>query len=560
MAGQKASQAGAIRTEERLGDEVVADATEDLARAFARDPSDRRVVVVDGCGARVAMRHGHLVIDDGVGRYRRTRRYNRATGDLRRIVILAKDGYVTLDALSWCRSMKAAVIVVDPFDAALLLASAAEGVDDPRLRRAQAIAGSTDDHPVGLAIVQRLLSSKLAGEVAVSRAAFQRTDVADTIGDLAAAIGDVSSISECRQLEASAAAAYFSAWVGSDATRVSFATRDVRRVPEHWRGYNGRRSVIGSGNTNRRADRPLNALLNYCFALANAEAALAATVVGLDAGMGLLHLDTRGRQSMALDLLEPVRPIVERFVLDLVATRTFRRGDFIEQQDGSVILGSTLRAELAESLPEWSKSVAPHAESVAHSLGELVATDYHVTAPLTGAKRRAAVARVKARNATSGAQRLRVAAHPTRSKSPGLPVAPSCVDCGGPLVRSRHLRCPSCWEKTPSQSQEVRQQRGQAISAARTAQEAWRAEHPEAVINRADFLATITPRLREIPLKEIMRAAGVTKAAASDYRRRKHVPHPSYWPALVELVGLDPTTSVATTKGPLHAARGPASR
>jgi CRISPR-associated endonuclease Cas1 len=539
MAEHKANQADLTATDEGIGTEIVADAISDLERAFARDAVDRRVVVVDGCGARVAMRHGHLVIDDGVGRYRRTRRYNRATGDLRRIVILARDGYLTLDALSWCRSMKVAVIVVDSFDAELLLASAADGLDDPRLRRAQAIAGSTDDHPVGLDIVQRLLAFKLAGEVSVSRGVLRRTDVADTIEQLADAMGDAASISECRQLEASAAAAYFSGWVGNDATTVSFATRDLRRVPEHWLGFNGRRSVIGLGNTNRRADRPLNALLNYTFALAKAEAVLAATVLGLDPGMGLLHLDTRGRQSIALDLLEPVRPMVERFVLDLVATRTFRRGDFAEQEDGSVILGASLRAELADSLSEWSQSVAPHAESVAHSFGELVATDYHMTAPLTGAKRRAAVARVKARKATSGAQRLSVAAHPTRTREPGLPVAPSCVDCGGALARSRHLRCPSCWEKTPTQSQEVRRHRGQAISAARAAQEAWRAEHPDAVIDRDDFLATVTPKLKEIPLRQIMQAAGVTKAAASDYRRGKRVPHPSYWAALTVLAGID---------------------
>jgi hypothetical protein len=94
----------------------------------------------------------------------------------------------------------------------------------------------------------------------------------------------------------------------------------------------------------------------------------------------------------------------------------------------------------------------------------------------------------------------------------------------------------------PTQSQEVRRQRGQAISAARSLQEAWRAKHPDAVIDRDDFLATITPRLKEIPLKQIMQAAGVTKATASDYRRGKHVPHPSYWQALAELVGLEAST------------------
>jgi hypothetical protein len=59
------------------------------------------------------------------------------------------------------------------------------------------------------------------------------------------------------------------------------------------------------------------------------------------------------------------------------------------------------------------------------------------------------------------------------------------------------------------------------------------------VIDRDDFLATVTPKLKEIPLRQIMQAAGVTKAAASDYRRGKRVPHPSYWAALTVLAGID---------------------
>jgi transcriptional regulator with XRE-family HTH domain len=57
------------------------------------------------------------------------------------------------------------------------------------------------------------------------------------------------------------------------------------------------------------------------------------------------------------------------------------------------------------------------------------------------------------------------------------------------------------------------------------------------VLDRADFFATITPRLKELPLRQIMQAAGVTKATASGYRNGKSVPHPSYWLALAELVG-----------------------
>jgi transcriptional regulator with XRE-family HTH domain len=59
------------------------------------------------------------------------------------------------------------------------------------------------------------------------------------------------------------------------------------------------------------------------------------------------------------------------------------------------------------------------------------------------------------------------------------------------------------------------------------------------VLDRADFFATITPRLKELPLRQIMQAAGVTKATASGYRNGKSVPHPSRWPALAQLVGVE---------------------
>jgi hypothetical protein len=51
------------------------------------------------------------------------------------------------------------------------------------------------------------------------------------------------------------------------------------------------------------------------------------------------------------------------------------------------------------------------------------------------------------------------------------------------------------------------------------------------------FRREILPRLRTVPLTEIMDVAGCCKASASDYRRGKRTPHVSTWGALGELVG-----------------------
>jgi hypothetical protein len=63
--------------------------------------------------------------------------------------------------------------------------------------------------------------------------------------------------------------------VGHPETAPHFAARDRPRIPPHWLVYEGRRSVLASANANRKAERPLNALLNYAFALLEAEATLA---------------------------------------------------------------------------------------------------------------------------------------------------------------------------------------------------------------------------------------------------------------------------------------------
>lgn len=68
-------------------------------------------------------------------------------------------------------------------------------------------------------------------------------------------------------------------------------------------------------------------MLNYLYALLESESRLAAAALGLDPGMGVLHVDVQARDSLACDLMEPVRPQVDAFVLDWFAhTRSSENG------------------------------------------------------------------------------------------------------------------------------------------------------------------------------------------------------------------------------------------
>jgi CRISPR-associated protein Cas1 len=87
--------------------------------------------------------------------------------------------------------------------------------------------------------------------------------------------------------------------------------------------------------TRRPPRDPVNAMLGFGYALLHNEAISAATACGFDPYVGFYHSISYGRCSLALDLMEEMRPLlVDRLVLYLANTETVSPGQFSIQQDG----------------------------------------------------------------------------------------------------------------------------------------------------------------------------------------------------------------------------------
>jgi len=513
----------------------VADRIAAIRDTYARDATSAGVCVADGFGVRVIVERGALVVADGIGEHRRTQRFDKATHGLSRIVVVSSsEGFVTFEALRWCQRLGIAVLALGA-DGTPSLASVPRTTDDARLRRTQALAPS---EPYGLDVARRLLGRKLDGQVKLLASRFGELSEAENVRALREAMEHAGTIDELRQLEATAAALYFGAWTGRPECVPRFATKDARRVPAHWRRFETRRSVLASARSNRKAERPTNAILNYCFALLEAEAVLACQAVGLDAGLGIVHLDAKGRDSLALDLVEPVRPEVEGYVLDLLAARTFRRAEFAETNEGHVRLRPPLTHELAESLPRWREAIAPLAEEVAHTLGAVIEGRFVPATPLTSSRAKTAQAVVKARKAEASRRRQRTA--PVRQQPSGPVSLPlGCVECGAVLTNPRHVRCDECIANDPRQLPAIRRRRGDAIASRKRQLAEWDRAHPDVAYDPELFRREILPRLASVGLAEIIAAAGCSKASASDIRRGKRTPHVSTWSALARLAGVE---------------------
>ena len=99
-----------------------------------------------------------------------------------------------------------------------------------------------------------------------------------------------------------------------------------------------------NGRTRRPPLDPVNALLSFSYVLLAKEATCALESVGLDPYVGFLHRGRPGRASLALDLMEELRPtIADRFVLSLINRREVTGDGFSASENGAVSMNDNVR-------------------------------------------------------------------------------------------------------------------------------------------------------------------------------------------------------------------------
>lgn len=113
--------------------------------------------------------------------------------------------------------------------------------------------------------------------------------------------------------------------------------------------------------TRRPPTDPLNAMLSFVYTLLANDTAAALETVGLDPYVGFLHRDRPGRASLALDLMEELRPIMaDRFVLSLINKREVNIRGFTQRENGAVVMDDKTRKELLGAWQNRKQEVVRH--------------------------------------------------------------------------------------------------------------------------------------------------------------------------------------------------------
>ena len=105
----------------------------------------------------------------------------------------------------------------------------------------------------------------------------------------------------------------------------------------------------------------MNSLLSFLYTLLTNETASALETVGLDPYVGFLHQDRPGRPSLALDLMEELRPVlVDRLALSLVNRKQITGKGFAQKESGGILMDDDTRKAVLTAWQERKKEEIVH--------------------------------------------------------------------------------------------------------------------------------------------------------------------------------------------------------
>jgi len=114
-----------------------------------------------------------------------------------------------------------------------------------------------------------------------------------------------------------------------------------------------------------RSRRPpldnFNSLLSYLYTLLTYDVAAALEGVGLDPYVGFLHQDRPGRLSLALDLMEELRPVfADRLALSLVNRKQISGNGFTQKESGGILMDDDTRKTVLTAWQERKQQDITH--------------------------------------------------------------------------------------------------------------------------------------------------------------------------------------------------------
>jgi CRISPR-associated endonuclease Cas1 len=296
----------------------------------------KQPLVLTGHGVRLSVDHGALLVQNGFTHYPQKREEWRLfPSDHRlpsRIVILDGSGSISFEVMNWLSVQNVPLVQINWQGEVITLLGGMGHSADSNLVAAQRAALKNGN---GLQIATGIIYRKIQGclqtlkEVLPPSLQLERAISKQEKALLELTQNPPATMEDLRLIEGRAALGYFKAWQSQPMQWKGTARKPIA---ESWKTVGLRQSSLSG--TNRHANHPVNAMLNYAYGVLESEMRIATVSAGLDPTIGYLHANRPGRLALVYDLMEPVRPIVDRAILKFIQKRIFSPADFISSKNG----------------------------------------------------------------------------------------------------------------------------------------------------------------------------------------------------------------------------------
>jgi len=275
--------------------------------------------------------------------------------DLDNIVIYGRNGNLTLDAVRWLMKHNVQVSILN-WDGKLLTTMLPPESTNVKTKFAQYHA--FEEEEARISIARKFIEAKFDKSQVVLDYLKQRyPSIEYDFSEDNEKLKKANSIREIMGVEGGVAWKYWNEFSKAIPEKYDFCSRiDQYRRP------------VSAGDI-------VNVMLNYGYALLEAECLRAINTVGLDAHVGFLHEMNPSKNSLAYDLQEPFRFLVDLAVINLIETEKIDSKDFIRTESYSLRLKPSGAKKVTEEFQNWmNKKVSYQKNSVTWNYALLLKT------------------------------------------------------------------------------------------------------------------------------------------------------------------------------------------
>jgi hypothetical protein len=234
--------------------------------------------------------------------------------------------------------------------------------------------------------------------------------------------------------------------------------------------------------------------------------------------------------------MEPIRPLVDAWLIDWITKDTLRREWFFEQRDGGCRLMAHLTERISETSRTWASAVGPVAEWMTKTLWSSVRrapSDREPPTRLTQQRRSEGRGKKYNQDTTPAPRPSNVCAGCGASTKKGR----NCAKCAREISRTKLIKLAKVGRVVGHSPRSLKKQ-SETQRRHEIAKRAWRTMPKPSWPTEQFYSEQIQPRLSAITIARIAQSLGISEPYAAMVRSGRYRPHPRHWRVLAELAGV----------------------